>query len=161
MQLGETFNLNDLPQDSGAIEPVPAGWYTATIVSAEIRNTKSGTGRYIAIRFDITGPTHEGRVVWHNLNVRNDSAKAEEIGQQQLHSIMAAMGLTSVSDTDQLIGGNMQIKVSIRRSEEYGDRNEVKGFKALAGAAAAKPDDIPLPGEGDQQSASAPPPWAS
>jgi hypothetical protein len=139
MLLDETFDLGSLPQSERNFEPLPAGWYTAIITGAEIVPTKLGNGKYIKVRYDITGPTHEGRVVFGNLNVRNANPKAEEIGRQQLGEIMRAIGLTSLKDTDQMIGGNLSIKLDIRISEQYGNSNEVKGFKALAGAAAPAP----------------------
>ncbi len=157
-QLGETFNTENLPEDQGNFEPIPAGWYTATIGEADLRDTKAGTGQYVSVRYNITGPTHEGRVVFGNLNIRNPNPKAEEIGRQQLGSIMRAIGLPSVQDTDQLIGGNLQIKVSIQKSEEYGDKNEVKGFKAIDGA---RPPVASEPAQqAAQPAAAAAPPWA-
>ena len=92
--LGETISVNDLPvSEAGNYDPLPAGWYTAHISGAEIKATKAGDGSYIAVRYDITGPSHQGRVVFGNLNIRNASAKAEEIGRQQLGDIMRAIGL--------------------------------------------------------------------
>ena len=35
-------------------EPIAEGWYDAMIVNADVRDTKAGTGQYIAIRFDVT-----------------------------------------------------------------------------------------------------------
>lgn len=153
--LGFTVNASDLPEDNaGDYSPVPAGDYDVVIKDAEIRTTKSGTGQYIALRLDITGPSHEGRVIWSNLNIKNDSQKAEEIGRQQLGQVMRAVGLPSLQDTDQLIGGNLGVKLTIRKSEEWGDSNEVKAYKAAKTGSAAKPA---------QPSASAPaastPPW--
>ena len=103
--------------------------------AAEIKTTKTGTGQYIALRYDITGPTHQGRVVFGNLNIRNASPKAEEIGRQQLGDICRAIGLARVGDTDQLIGNSLMIKLDIEKSEQYGDKNQVKGFKPVAGGA--------------------------
>ena len=154
--LGEAFNVDDMPQGNGSFDPLPAGTYTANITRADLRDTKDGTGKMIAIRYDITGPTHQGRVVFANLNIRNKSPRAEEIGRQQLGDIMRAIGLKSVEDTDQLIGGSLQIKVEIEKKEGYEARNVVKGFKALSGSPAPAPA---------AQAASAPvagaaPPWA-
>jgi len=133
--LGQTFNVDDLPQGN-TYEPLPAGWYTATIADAELKPTKDGSGQYIKVRYDITGPTHQGRVVFDNLNIKNASAKAEEIGRQQLGEIMRAIGLARVTDTDQLIGGVLQIKLDVRAAtEQYSAQNEVKGFKAITGSA--------------------------
>ena len=133
--LSETFDVNQLPQgNTGSFEPLPAGWYTATISQSELKDTKAGTGQYIKLRYDITGPTHQGRVVFGNLNIKNPNPKAEEIGRQQLGELMRAIGLTTVQDTDQLIGGQLSIKLDVRESEQYGASNDVKGYKSNGAA---------------------------
>jgi hypothetical protein len=133
-QLNETFSVDALPQATNNYEPLPAGWYTAVVNGAEIKNTKAGTGQYIAVRYDITGPTHQGRVVFGNLNIKNPNPKAEEIGRQQLGELMRAIGLDTVQDTDQLIGGQLSIKLDVRESEQYGASNDVKGYKSSGSA---------------------------
>jgi hypothetical protein len=155
--LDQEYAIDELPQSSG-YEVLPAGWYSANITGAELKTTKAGNGQYIAVRYDITGPTHQGRVVFGNLNIKNPNPKAEEIGRQQLGDIMRSIGLSKVSDTDQLIGGSLSIKLDIRKSEEYGNSNDVKGFKSLNGSAAPTITKEPV----DQTSASgkSAPPWA-
>ena len=49
---------------------------------------------------------------------------------------MLAIGLSSVRDTDQLVGGNLEIKLKITKSEEYGDKNEVTAYKATGNTSA-------------------------
>lgn len=138
--LGQKFDLDDLPEgSSGDFKLLPDGWYNAIIASAEVRTTKAGTGQYIAVRYDITGPTHEGRVVFGNLNISNPNEKAEEIGRKQLGQLMAAIGLRSVQDSDELVGGQCSIKLTTRRSEEYGDSNEVQSWKSATGSAPPAP----------------------
>jgi hypothetical protein len=117
------------------------------------------------MRYDITGPSHEGRVVFGSINIRNQSQKAEEIGRQQLGEIMRAIGLANVEDTDQLIGGQIQIKIKIRKPTDndkangyHDDKNEIGGWKSLNGS-------TPLPASTAAPAAtSAPggskPPWA-
>jgi len=157
--LGQTFDVETLPKSSmGVYEPLPPGWYNATITGAELKTTKNGSGTYIAVRYDITGPTHQGRVVFGNLNIRNDSAKAEEIGLQQFGQILTAIGLVTADDTDQLIGGSLQIKLSIEKSEQYGDRNRVNRFKAIAGS--TPPKMTSSPAASSPAAAKAAPPWA-
>lgn len=154
-QLLETFSVDSLPAPTtGNFEPLPAGWYTAVINGAEIRNTKAGTGQYIAVRYDITSPTHQGRVVFGNLNIKNPNPKAEEIGRQQLGELMRAIGLTTVQDTDQLIGGQLSIKLDVRESEQYGASNDVKGFKSNGSAPPAVAAKAPV-----AASSKAAPPW--
>lgn len=156
--LNQTFNAEELPQgNDGDFQPLPAGWYSVTINDAEIRTTKAGNGQYIAVRYDVTGPTHQGRVVFGNINISNPNPKAEEIGHQQLGQLMRAIGLTQVSDTDQLIGGSLEIKLKIRKSDEYGDSNDVSGFKAIAGSSAPAPMQQQAPAA--QSAPTQRPPW--
>lgn len=162
--LGQTFDANNLPEGNGNFEPLPPGWYNATITQAELKPTKDGTGQYIKLRYDITGPTHQGRVVFGNLNIKNSSAKAEEIGRQQLGELMRAIGLAKVTDTDQLIGGSLSIKLTIRQAQDgYEAQNEVRGFKAISGSAppfAASAAAAVAPSGAPEASSRAAPPWA-
>ena len=160
-QLFDTFDLATLPQSTGgSYDPLPPGWYTATITGAEIKATKDGSGEYIKVRYDITGPSHQGRVVFGNLNIKNASAKAEEIGRQQLGEIMRAIGVPRLTDTDQLIGGALSIKLDVRAAtDQYAAQNEVRGFKSASGGSSQQsaPATAPAASGGP---AKATPPWA-
>jgi hypothetical protein len=160
--LNETFDVNQLPQGAGGnFNPLPAGWYTVTITQADLKDTKAGNGQYIKLRYDITGPSHQGRVVFGNLNIKNANSKAEEIGRQQLGDIMRAIGLAKVTDTDQLIGGQISIKLEIKQDEQYGASNEVKGFKSMSGSVApAVPPFVKQAEAAQAATAKAAPPWA-
>jgi hypothetical protein len=160
--LNEEFNVNELPQGNNNFEPLPAGWYTAIISQSELKATKAGNGQYIKLRYDITGPSHQGRVVFGNLNIKNANPKAEEIGRADLGEIMRAIGLAKVTDTDQLIGGQIGIKLSIKDDAQYGASNEVKGFKSLSGSAAPAAAVIPAKTAAPAPAApaKAAPPWA-
>ena len=154
--LDQEFNVDSMPVGNGNFDPLPEGWYTATISGAELKSTKAGDGEYIAVKYTVTGPTHQGRVVFGNLNIKNPSQKAEEIGRQQLREVMLAIGLPKVRDTDQLIGGQLSIKLSVRTGEYAG--NEVKRYKAIGGAPAlAQAYAAPAPNSAPAKSA---PPWA-
>jgi hypothetical protein len=96
-------------------------------------------------------------VVFGNLNIKNPNPKAEEIGRADLGEIMRAIGLAKVTDTDQLVGGQIGIKLAIKEDAQYGASNEVKGYKSLAGSVA--PSATPsAPASSAVKSAA--PPWA-
>jgi hypothetical protein len=64
------------------------------------------------------------------------------------------LGLPTVRDSDQLIGGNVAVKVAIKVEGED-KKNEVKGFKAITGSAPPAPSaSSPAPVK------AAAPPWA-
>ena len=159
--LDQEYSVDTLPVgNTGNFEPLPEGWYNAAITGAEIKATKAGDGKYIACKYTIIGPSHQGRVIFGNLNIKNASTKAEEIGRQQLGEIMRAIGLAKVSDTDQLIGGNLGIKLVVKSGEYAG--NEVKGYRAIGGVAPAAV--APFKPMGAAAAPAAPaksaPPWA-
>lgn len=166
--LGETFSVDSLPVSDRNYDLIPEGWYTATITKADINATKSGTGQKIDMRYDITGPTHEGRVVFGTINIRNQSAKAEEIGRQQLGEILRAIGLGTIQDSDQMIGGVLGIRVKIKHPSEqdkangYSDsRNEIGGFKSVAAAPMAAAPFSPAPAAPAAPAVTgSTPPWA-
>lgn len=159
--LNEEFSVDSLPQSSGDgdFSPIPAGWYMARINSAELKDNNAGTGQYIKLRLDVIGPTHQGRVLWANLNIRNASSKAEEIGRAAMGDIMRALGIAKLSDTDQFVGGEVSIKVDVKNDEKYGASNEVKAYK---GTGAEPPKVAPAPVKqqtGSPGAVKATPPW--
>ncbi len=131
--LDETYSVADMPESS--FEPVPAGWYTATVEDATLNRTKNGSGQYIALKWKIDGPTNTGRTMFSNLNIRNANETAERIGREKLGQLMRAGGLAKVTDTDQLIGVSCEIKVSVKpETDDFPAGNEIKGFKASSGS---------------------------
>jgi len=135
--LNESFSLDALPTgNTGSYDPLPAGFYSATIANAELKTPKSG-GQYLNVRYDITGPSHAGRVVFGMVNLTNPNQRAEEIGRQQLGELMRAIGLDTLKDSDQLIGGRLKIKLTVEESEQYGTQNRVGGYRADDSAPAA------------------------
>lgn len=150
-QLGFNFSANDVPESTGSYEAIPAGFYEASVAGADIKESRSG-GSYINVRYDIIGPSHAGRVVFGMITISNANPKAEEVGRQQLAGLIRAIGLSDLSDTDQLIGGRLSIKLDVEESEQYGAQNRVRGFKPVA-----KPS---APGAKAYTGKSAPP-WAA
>lgn len=161
----DAISINDIPVSTNDYSPIPAGEYVANIKDAELKVTKDGTGQYIKLKLQIVAPTNAGRVIFSNLNIQNKSEKAEQIGRQQFGEVMRALGLNTVQDTDQLIGGTIGIKVSIREAQNgYEAQNEVKGYKSLNGSAPPRvlAAHVAL-GENEAtvtQAAKASPPWA-
>jgi hypothetical protein len=157
--LTESFDVATLPENTSGFDPLPAGWYQATITSTDLKDTKAGNGQYIKLRYDIVGPTHQGRVVFGNLSIRNPNPKAEEIGRQQLRDIMLAGGLKHLQDTDELVGISLEIKLEIRNDPQYGASNEVKGHKALNAGGAPRPAPA-APAAAQAPAGRGSPPWA-
>jgi len=162
--LNATLNQQDLPQADN-FDPLPAGWYDAVIEEAEVKDNNSGTGKYINIRFSVNGPTHQGRKLFTIINYIHQNPKAQEIGLKQINALISALGINSLTDTDQLIGGNVSIKVTVKKDEQYGDGNEVKGYKSLVDSpsktsmpiASSMPQQSAMPAQQQQNQQQRPP----
>lgn len=114
-----------------AITPIAAGTYTVSVDDSEVKTTKSG-GQMAVFRLRVVEGQFVGRTVFANINVRNPSPQAEQIGQSQLSALCHAAGVLQVSDTAQLHGRPVRAKVKIRKdpSGQYEESNEVSGFEA-------------------------------
>lgn len=150
------FDVATAPTNTSNFDPVPEGKYTVRISGAELKSTKDGSGQYIKVEYTIAGPSCEGRKLWQNYNVRNASAKAEEIGRAQLAELCRAIGTPRLGDTDELVGNAIEIKVRIRPArDQYEASNEVKSHKSLDGAEPPPVATASAPGP-----KKAAPPWA-
>jgi len=132
------FVIDDSPRE---FTPLPDGWYDARVMSAELKNTKANNGRYVSLRYDIIGSEYAGRVVFGNLTINNKSAVAESIGRKQLSQLAMAGGMTALpKDTDELIGIDVKIKVTIRAAtEQWGASNDIRDWKPLNGGSQMPP----------------------
>lgn len=152
------ITVESLPENSST-DPVPAGSYDVLIHTAEEKSTKSG-GSMLSLRLDIVGPSHQGRVVFANITLKNANPKAEEIGLAQLRALLQAAGLERVRSPSDLNGRRVTAKVTIRKSEEYGDQNEVKSFSATPGAAVPSFGNAAPKAPATPAASSSAPPWA-
>lgn len=161
-----TFNAQAVaPQQS--FDVLPAGDYIAQITDSSIKPTKSGTGMILSLTWTILDGQFVNRKVFDRINVANQNPEAERIGQSQLSSICHAVGVLNLQDSNQLHGRPCKIKVKVRKDEQYGDSNEVKGVSAVAQGAAFQPQAVapavaqaPWAAQAPaQQSSAATPPW--
>jgi hypothetical protein len=126
--------------DANAVEPntpfeaLPAGWYEAFVEEAEVKATKKNDGFYIKVTMKILTAGFENRKVFGNINLRNPSQEAENIGLSQLSALGRAVGVMNIKDTSDLLNKALQIKLSVKSSEQYGTQNEIKGFKVSESA---------------------------
>ena len=147
--LGQTFDATTV-EPNAPREIIPAGEYAAQIVASEMRDTKSGSGSYLQLEFQITGGPCDGRKIWTNLNLFNANEKAVEIAYRDLSAICRAVGKLNVSDSEELHFLPMTIMVKVRpagpdKSGTMRDaQNEIGGYKPATGATSAVSKPTPL-----------------
>ena len=131
------IQANQLPKEQ-SFDALPAGDYAAVIDKTEIKTTKAGDGQYIKLQLKVTQGNHTGRVFWEQINIMNPNPTAVEIGLARLNSILEIGNLTTLQDTDQLIGINLLCSLIVKE-DQYGKKNNVKSVKPLNQVLAQQP----------------------
>jgi hypothetical protein len=141
------FDANKVEPQTEYPPPIPAGDYDVVIIGSEMKATKDGNGQYLRLEFAVLNGPHQNRKLSTNLNLVNKNAKAVEIAKGSLSAICRAVGVLTPNDSSDLHGKPLTIKVTIRKSEEHGDQNDIKAFKVRGSspAAPAAPTSEPAP----------------
>lgn len=115
-------------------DALPPGEYEVIVTESDLRENSKGTGHFLAITLDVQAPEqYRGRKLWNNITVSHQSAKAQEIGKQQLAQLVKACGFETISDSEQMHG--IPVIATVKKQKDDPTRNDVKGYKARAGAA--------------------------
>jgi len=115
--------------ERGDFEVMPEGEYTLKATEAEMKNTKAGDGKYLAVTFEVVKGEHAGRKVWQNFNIFNPNDKAEKIGREQVAGWARACGKPNASDSDTLLERSFQCVLKVEKgSGGYSDKNQIKSF---------------------------------
>ena len=137
----------------GEMGAVPAGKYRCRIEDTERKDTKNGDAQYLQITHVITEGEYKGRKIFDRINLwiaqggewvrRTDEAGT--IAGQTMSELLAALGMATIRNHEELRGKSLVVKVKVRKSEEYGDSNDVQNYysataeTAPAGAAITPP----------------------
>jgi len=143
------FNANTV-EPSTDFEAIPAGKYLAVITESGMKPTKSGSGSYLELVFQIIEGEYRNRRLWARLNLDNPNELTVQIAKGELSAICRAVGVMQPKDSCELHNLPLLITVKCKRRDDTGDVvNEIKGY-AKKEAASGQP----------QQEASNTPPWA-
>lgn len=110
------------------IDFVP-GNYTVKVEDADVRDTKSGTGQYINVRFSIVGSDSHGLNFFELFNIKNDNAKAVSIGLNALKAMLTSAGNPNmkVRTASDLVGLTCYATLTLK-VDDYGEKIVVKKF---------------------------------
>ena len=148
------FNANEVQPSSG-FEPIPAGKYVAVINDDIMKDTRSGTGRYLQLEFEIIEGEYRGRKLWARLNLENPNAQAVQIARSELSAICRAVNVMQLRDTVELHNMPLVISVRCKKNRETDEmQNEIAGYEPKQSYSASAPAPVPA------AQGNATPPWA-
>jgi len=124
-ELNETFDSSGYDDMRGDFDPLPPGEYLAMVKESDVKSTKKGDGKYIALKFEIIKGDFKGRFIWTNLNIINPNPVAVEIAQKELATLCRAIGKPVIKMTEELHGIPFTIKLKIKPAkDDYPAGNE-------------------------------------
>lgn len=118
--LPQQINVSELPDDD--FEPVPPGIYEAMITANEMKTTNAGDGAYLLLTVQLDG----GRILFERLNLQNKNEKAVEIAYKTLKKVCEAVGVTLLTNGDQLMNRRFKVAVEIEKGKPYTKDGEQK-----------------------------------
>lgn len=136
---GGGFDTSSVPPQEDFVV-IPPDKYVVVIDAAEVKPTKSQTGHYIELTMTVVDGQYKDRKVWDRINIANPSQKCVEIGLRSLAALGLAVGLSSIADTDQLLG-----KVAVAHVKVKEGQNEVRTYSAVNPTATQQPTQLPFP----------------
>ena len=106
------FNASEV--EPASFDAIPAGKYQAVITESERKETKSGTGEYLQLTFEIIEGDFKGRKLWARLNLSNPNQQAVQIARGELSAICRAVNVLQPGDSVEL--HNLPLTITRRRN---------------------------------------------
>lgn len=129
--LGMAFDANSVPEQQ-SFDTMPPGKYPVQIVQSEMRDTKSGAGKYLWLELQVIDGSYTGRMLWDRLNLINPNQQAVDIAYQTLGAICKAVGIPVCKDSEELHMKPMLANVKVKPAQGgYDANNEIKGYEPL------------------------------
>jgi len=137
--MGDLAFLNINPEDEvkgGSFEPIPQGEYHLLIEDAEVKRTKSGTGSYLSLRFQVLDGDFAGRILFDNVTIMHDNQQAVDIGKEKL-ILLARFTRTSGKDSAEFLNKTIKAKVKIKPANgQYEASNAISYYTGSVGSSA-------------------------
>ncbi len=96
--MSDTFDIDltgiEASKDGGGWTAFPSGEYRVMITKAEVKDTKAGTGKRLALELTVMSNDElNGRVHWEGLNIVNPNEVAQRIAHEHLAMLADASDL--------------------------------------------------------------------
>ena len=122
------------------ISPLPEGLYTCAITEAEEKTTKSGTGEYLSLKWQVLEGPFKGRIVFQNLNLRNNNKQAVDIAKAQLSAVCRAINTMQPKSVYELQNKPCVLKIVLKKRKDTNENeNRITKWMSIEDAAKDSP----------------------
>lgn len=132
------FNVSEITP-AQEYKPLPEGKYEVVIADSDVKATRSGTGTYIQLEFEVVSGEYKGRKLWGRYNIENSNREAMEIGRSQFAAVCQAVNVSNPRDTSELHNLTLILSVKCRKRKESDElENSISGYKPKEAGVAAQ-----------------------
>lgn len=132
-RLGNAFDATAHDTTQSDYSELPNGVYKLEIEASDVVPTKAGTGTILKTTMAVIAPEqYKGRKLFGSYNLENANPDAQRIGQAQFASLCRAIGLDSVSDSEELHFRAFTAKIALGKPSkdgQYPARAEIKKYE--------------------------------
>jgi hypothetical protein len=124
------FDADTIPEQQ-EFSALPEGQYVAIATASEMKVTKSGTGKFLQVVFEVLEGARKGAKVWARMNLENPNQIAVDIGQRELASICRAVGVPKPKDSAELHNKPLLITVAVEIDDRKREGNVIKKYESV------------------------------
>lgn len=133
------FNTQDYKGEFKS-NAIPEGRYKLVISDSQRKQTKSGTGAYLALTLEVVEGEYNGARIWVNLNLWNPSEAAVRIAREEFTAVAKACGVPAPRCSEELHNIPFFADVAAKTEADGRVRNSVNAYYSIArNGAAPKP----------------------
>ena len=124
------FQASEVAPDMGFQDPIPEGWYNASMFESALAPNKNGNGAVLTCKFKVIDGYYKSNVVTARLNIRNTNEIAQRIGLGQLSAICHSVNVLNCVDSNMLHNIPLKLKVSILFQDGYSPSNNIVAYRS-------------------------------
>lgn len=102
---------------------IPEGVYAAVLTDSAIRIGDDGLEEIVVVQMDLSVAQDQTRTATEWLRINSPSKIASSIARKNLADLLTAVGIELLANTENMIGKELCVRVTVHTSENYPPRN--------------------------------------
>lgn len=126
------LNLDAIEVEERPMGPLPAGSYECVVEGCTVTDTKAND-KMLSVTYRVVTGDYQQSCIWDNHMLTHPNPDVVKIGMEGIKKLANAVGITGKMTDPSVLADSqtlVAVTVSVRKSEEYGDSNNVKRVTA-------------------------------
>ncbi len=126
------LNGFDATQEKQKSDCIPAGDYDLVVTKCDLKVTSAGAYQQVYLESKVLNGEFQNRTVFGHYNFsflkgepNDNQKKAVAIGRSQFAAICEAVKVPKPGSTEEIVGKTFRAKLKVKKSDEFGDQNQI------------------------------------